>query len=68
MRLPIQSPEYSTTAENERNRVIESADLSNHKRNQDVEIGEGRLILTAVNGSRFNVTVNNAGALVVVSL
>jgi len=68
MRLPIQSPEYSTTAENERNRVIESADLSNHKRNQDVEIGEGRLILTAANGSRFNVTVNNAGALVVVSL
>ena len=46
MRLPMTSPTYSANLENERNRVLELADYSNHKRNQDVEIGEGRLFLT----------------------
>lgn len=64
----MQSPAYSASAENERNRVIEQADYLNHKRNSDVEIGEGRLILTAPNGGRYNITVSNAGALVVTSL
>lgn len=68
MRLPMTSPTYSANLENERNRVLELADYSNHKRNQDVEIGEGRLILKAANGVRYNVTVSNAGALVVTSL
>jgi len=68
MRLPMQSPAYSASAENERNRVIEQADYRNHKRNSDVEIGEGRLILKAANGVRYNITVSNAGALVVTSL
>jgi frataxin-like iron-binding protein CyaY len=68
MRLPMQSPKYSASAENERNRVIEQADYRNHKRNSDVEIGEGRLILTAPNGGRYNITVSNAGALVVTSI
>jgi len=64
----MQSPKYSASAENERNRVIEQADYRNHKRNSDVEIGEGRLILTAPNGGRYNITVSNAGALVVTSI
>ena len=68
MRLPMTSPTYSANLENERNRVLELADYSNHQRNQDVEIGEGRLILTAPNGGRYNITVSNAGALVVTSL
>ena len=68
MRLPFQSPAYSASAEHERNRVIEQADYNNHKRNQDVEIGDGRLILTAANGVRYYITVSNAGALVVTSL
>ncbi len=65
MRLPMQSPAYSASAENERNRVIEQADYLNHKRNSDVEIGDGRLILKAANGLRYYITVSNAGALTV---
>ena len=65
MRLPIQPPKYSASAENERNRVIEQADYLNHKRNSDVEIGDGRLILKAANGVRYYITVSNAGALTV---
>jgi len=65
MRLPMQSPTYSASAENERNRVIEQADYLNHKRNSDVEIGDGRLILKAANGVRYYITVSNAGALTV---
>lgn len=65
MRLPIQPPKYSASAENERNRVIEQADYLNHKRNSDVEIGDGRLILKAANGVRYYITVSNAGAVTV---
>lgn len=65
MRLPMQSPTYSASAEHERNRVIEQADYLNHKRNSDVEIGDGRLILKAANGVRYYITVSNAGALTV---
>ena len=65
MKLPIQSPEYSTSTENERNRVIEAADYANLKKNQDVEIGDGRFILTAANGVRYYIAVSNAGALTV---
>ena len=61
----MQSPAYSASAENERNRVIEQADYLNHKRNSDVEIGDGRLILKAANGVRYYITVSNAGALTV---
>lgn len=61
----MQSPAYSASAENERNRVIEQADYLNHKRNSDVEIGDGRLILKAANGLRYYITVSNAGALTV---
>ena len=68
MRLPMQSPTYSASAENERNRVIEQADYLNHKRNSDVEIGDGRLILKAANGVRYYITVSNAGALTVTAV
>jgi len=64
----MQSPNYSTSAENERNRVIEAADLSNHKRNSDVEIGDGRLIVRAPNGTRHAFSVSNGGGLVVTAL
>lgn len=40
--------------------IIEQADSQNHKRNQDVEIGEGRLILTdTVTGTRYSVRVTS---------
>mgnify|MGYP006234774173 CR=1 FL=1 len=63
MRLPVQPFEYSSEIENDRSQAIEIADALNHKKNEDVEVGVGRLILTSANGSRFNITVSNAGSL-----
>lgn len=44
-------------------RVLRLTDRQNHKREQDVEIGNGRLILTSPDGTRYSVTVNNLGML-----
>lgn len=44
-------------------RDIERRDAQNHKRGRDVEVGEARLILTSPNGTRFSITVSNAGAI-----
>lgn len=63
MRLQNPAPTYQQRLEAERNRQIEQADAENHKRNRDVEIGQGRLILMSPDGTRWNVTVSNAGAL-----
>lgn len=46
MRLQQPRGSYNQVSEIERNRSIEAADRDNHKRGQDVEIGEGRLFLT----------------------
>lgn len=59
MRLPI----GRTREDRERNRIIEQADASNHKKRQDIEVGEARLILTSPDGTRYSVTVDNAGNL-----
>lgn len=68
MNLPFVPATYSARAEQERNRVIRQADQQNHKRNRDVEIGNGRLILTAPDGGRWSVTVDNAGNLTTTSI
>lgn len=43
--------------------LLERADKENHKRNRDLELGEGRLILTSPNGTRYSVTVADDGTL-----
>lgn len=63
MKLPQQPLVYSRGVEQERNRSLELADKQNFKRNQDVEIGLARLILTSPNGSRYSITVDNAGVI-----
>lgn len=63
MRLPLPSRTYDPLQEQRRNGLIEQADAGNHKRGQDVEIGEARLILTSPNGTRYSVEVDNAGNL-----
>lgn len=45
MKLQHPPSEYAQTREVERNRALEQADNENHKRNRDVEIGGGRLIV-----------------------
>jgi len=63
MKLPIPKGRYDPRDEAQRNRLLEFADRLNHKQNQDVEIGEGRVILTSPNGTRYSVEVDNAGNL-----
>lgn len=63
MRLPIPQGQYSRVVEVDRNRALEMADAMNHKRNRDVEIGQARLILTSPNGTRYSITVDNAGVI-----
>ncbi len=63
MRLPIAPAQYSQSNEQQARYVLEQEDAQNHKRNADVDIARGRLILTAPNGSRWQVTVSNAGVL-----
>lgn len=42
---------------------LEREDRDNLKRGRDIELGDGRVIITSPNGSRFALTVDNAGAL-----
>lgn len=44
-------------------RQIEMADEKNYKRDRDLEIGQNRIILTSPNGSRYALTVTDAGVL-----
>lgn len=44
-------------------RQVEMADAMNYKRDRDLEIGQNRVILTSPNGSRYAITVDNAGVL-----
>jgi hypothetical protein len=61
VRLPSPTPRYSVTNEAQRNLTLELADNLNHKKSQDVEIGDGRLILQSPNGTRYQLTISNAG-------
>ena len=59
---------YLRDEQQEVRRQLEMADQQTHKRGQDVEIGQARLILIAPNGARWSVTVSNIGTLSAVAL
>lgn len=63
MRLVTPTLAYNRLQEVERNRQLEQADAQNHKKNVDVNIGTGRLILTAPDGTRWAVSVDSSGTL-----
>ena len=67
MKLPPASERYDPREQNSMRALIEREDLVNFKRNQDVEV-RTRLILASPNGTRYQVTVSNAGAIVVTAL
>lgn len=64
MKLPRSDDRIIT----EISRQVELADRMNYKRDRDLEIGQNRVILTSPNGSRYALTVDNAGALSTVLL
>jgi hypothetical protein len=68
MRLQNPAQTYSRAHELERNRAIELADLQNHKRGRDVEIGNARLIVRSPDGTRWEITVSDAGVVGATSL
>ena len=68
MILPRATPKYDVSQVNQTNLLLEQADQMNHKRNQDVEVGDARLILKSPNGTRYSITVDNSGNLAATSL
>lgn len=68
MNLPIPQAIWSRGWAVRLLQAVQLADERNHKRGGDVEIGDGRLILTSPNGTRYAVTVDNAGALSAVAV
>lgn len=63
MNLPRPGENYARPTEDRRNRALELADAQNLKRGEDIEMSEGRLILRSPDGTRYAVTVDNAGVL-----
>lgn len=61
MRLPQPSPQYEMSRQADMNRTLEQADRMNVKRGQDIELSRERLILRSPNGTRYAITVDNAG-------
>tara|TARA_R110000764_G_scaffold204345_1_gene289622 strand:- start:482 stop:721 length:240 start_codon:yes stop_codon:yes gene_type:complete len=63
LRLPEPDPEYDRRSEMFKNTMMEAADQSNFKRFQDDLANNERLILVSANGTRYSVTVTDAGVL-----
>lgn len=59
MKLPTPQDQFMR----ESFRILERMDSNNYKRNQDLEIGENRIILMSPNGTRYALVVDNAGLL-----
>ena len=63
MKLPRPPSSYSVPYESQRNLLIELDAQSNLKSNRDIEVGDGRLILTSPNGTRYALSVTNSGTI-----
>jgi len=61
--LPRPGDIYERATEDRRNRALELADSDNRKRGQDIELRDDRLILRSPDGTRYALTVTNAGVL-----
>lgn len=61
--LPLPTQRYDPIAEAQRNELVEQAFGRAFARGERIEAGEPGVVLTAPNGSRWLLTVSNAGAL-----
>ena len=60
--LPRIPPTWVPATEMRRNQLLELADRENHKRNQDIEVGNGKLILTdSATGTRYELGITYGG-------
>ena len=63
MILPLPSDKYDRLTVSQTNLALEQADYLNHKKNQDIEVGDGRVIIKSPNGTRYKISVDNSGNL-----
>ena len=63
MKLPASRPTYTQVDDQTARSVVERADAENHKRNRDIEVSPGRLIIKSPNGTRYTIEVSNAGVI-----
>lgn len=63
MRLSRPLKDYDSAREAQNQFTIEQADMNNHKRDQDIEVGEARIILRSANGTRYSLDISDAGVL-----
>ena len=63
MILPVDPPNYDRATANQTNLILQQEDNLNFKRKQDVEVGDGRVILKSPNGTRYKIAVDNSGNL-----
>jgi|TARA_Y100000401_G_scaffold45311_1_gene34789 hypothetical protein len=61
MRLPLPPIEYNSSIVQQTNNTLEQEDKKNFKKDTDININDGRLILKSPNGTRYNITVDNSG-------
>ena len=68
MSAPRPPSTYDARWAAELKRTLDQLEQQAHKKGQDIEPAGGRIILTAPNGTRYVLTVSNAGALSAVPL
>lgn len=61
MKLPFAPPAYDPEDQQRTRSLSEQADNQNLKRGRDIELSSERLILSSPNGSRWALTVSDAG-------
>lgn len=64
MKLPLPGVQYDQSRENLRNQMLEIADKMNIKRSETIEVRDPQLlVLVSPDGTRWKITVSNAGAI-----
>ena len=63
MKLSRPLPQYDANQAASNQYQLESADRLNHKKEQDIEVGDASIILTSPNGTRYKIEIDNSGTL-----
>ena len=68
MNLPKPPPRYDAEEEAQMRAVLMREDARNLKTGKNIDLRNAKLILTAPNGTRYQVTVSNSGVLSTVAV
>jgi hypothetical protein len=61
LKIPSPTTSWSPAYQIRVNQAVETSDINNRKKGQDVELAAEFLILRSPNGARWKLTVSNAG-------